>query len=213
MPRRLNLSEALYHAVLMGIKNLKLTLIHAGSLMASRYSRIKQAAQYAEALRNLRLYEDQPRQPKVNSRGARPRSIPVYLVPFGRDIEPDEIVRVRNAETGYNELSGQINTSGGSGSITNTLGTKTPRTMTGFRPARVIWFRNTTRSVTTGTSEVTKQNYLKYNGDRSTCAFGRGIDADNQYDSFEEIKSGLLQANPALEVNRVSLQREFISYK
>lgn len=181
--------------------------------MASRYSRIRDANQLVRALENLRAYEDQERTPRVNSQGARDKQIPVYVVPFGRDILSTEVVRVNNSQPSYTALETLVNNGGGSGSVTNTAGTKTVITMNGFRPARVVWFRNAQRIVSTETSDVTRIQYLKYDGTRSTCAFGRGVDGDNMYDSFEAIKTAILTANPSLEVNRVSLQREKISYR
>lgn len=180
--------------------------------MASRYSKIKQAAQLTEALNNLQLYEKTPRPKKVNTRGARDPAKNVYIIPFGVDIETDEVVRVRNSVEGYTALATLINTAGNQGETTDARGTKTPAIVGGFRPARIVWFRNASRSVTVGTSEATKQKYLKYNGDRSTCAFGRGTATDNQYDAFNEIKTTILASNPSLEVNRVSITREVIRY-
>jgi hypothetical protein len=180
--------------------------------MASRYSRIRQAQQLAESLRNLRLYEDTPRQPRVNSRGARDPSKNTYVVPYGLDLETDEVARVRNSVQGYTALATRINQAGTQGAITDALGTKTVRVVGGYRPARLVWFRNATRSVQEKTSDVTKDKYLKYNGDRSSCAFGRNVATDNLYDAFNNIKTAVLQANPTLEVNRVSLTPEVIRY-
>lgn len=179
--------------------------------MASRYSTIRKAAQLAEALRNLRLYEDTPRQPKLNSRGARKPSKNIYIVPFGRDLETDEVVRVRGSVAGYTALAGQINTASTQGEVTDQVGTKTVVTVSGFRPARVVWFRNATRSVIEKKSDVTKIDYLKYNGDRDSCAFGRKVATDNQYDAFDDIKT-VITSSGALVINRVTLTPERIRY-
>lgn len=179
--------------------------------MASRYSNIRQAAQLAESLRNLRLYEDTPRVRRVNSRGPRDPSKNLYIVPFGRDLGTDEVVRVRNSIQGYTALSPLINQAGLQGETTDARGTKTPVVVAGYRPSRIVWFRNTTRSVIAKISDVTKDSYLKYNGDRDTCAFGRGAATDNEYDSFDEIKTVIL-SNASFVVNRVSLTPERIRY-
>lgn len=180
--------------------------------MASRYSKIKQAAQLTEALKNLHIYENAVRPRKVNSRGARDPAKNVYVTPFGTDIETTELVRVRNSVQGYTALATLINTSGIQGEVTDTRGTKTPAIVGGFRPARIVWFRNASRTVETKKSDVTKTDYLKYKGDRSTCAFGRGAATDNEYDAFNEIKTTILASNNGLEVNRVSLTREVVRY-
>ena len=180
--------------------------------MSSRYSNIRQAAQLTQALANLRAYEDRVPNPKVNSQGARDAAKNVYIVPFGTDLETDEVVRVRNSVQGYTALSALINQSGNQGETTDALATKKATVVGGFRPARIVWFRNATRSVTTPISEATKIKYLKYNGDRSSCAFGRGAATDNLYDAFNQIKTTVLGSNPSLAVNRVSLTPERIRY-
>ena len=179
--------------------------------MATRYSRIRSANQLADALAKLRAYEDRPKTPKVNSRGARDPAKNVYIVPFGKDLDTDEVVRVRNSIDGYAALNLQINASGTQGEVTDARGTKTPVVIPGYRPARIVWFRNQTRSVTVGRSDATGIQYLKYNGDRSTCAFGRKATTDNQYDAFDEVKTAITNA-PGLVVNRVTLTPERIRY-
>ncbi len=180
--------------------------------MAARYSRIRQAKQLENSLTNLRLYEDTPRVRRVNSRGAREPSITVFVVPFGADVETDEVVAVRNVGIGYTALADKINAPTTQGEVTNVRGAKTIVRVAGFNSAKVVWFRNATRSVEEKISDVTKDRYLKYNGTRSSCAFGRKATTDNQYDAFNEIKTAILTTGPTLAVNRVSLIPEKIRY-
>lgn len=195
-----------------GINSLITLLLLSGLIMASRYATIKRAAQLTESLRNLQIYENTIRPRKVNSRGAREPSKNAYVTPFGTDILTTEVVRVRTSVPGYTALATLINMPDNQAEVADTLGAKEIRTVGGFRPARIIWFRNATRSVITKKSDVTKDDYLKYDGDRDTCPFGRKVIADNQYDAFNAIKTAVLGSNAGLAVNRVSLTPERIRY-
>jgi hypothetical protein len=178
----------------------------------SRYSRIRQAAQLQLALTALRAYDDTPRTPQLNTRGAQGPFTNVYVNPFGFDIETDEVIRVRNNAPAYTALATAINTTDTGAEVTNALGSKTVAIRGGFSAARIIWFRNATRSVTTPRSAVTNLQYLKYAGDRSSCAFGRKAATDNMHDAFSQIKGVLLTSNAGLAVNRVTLQPERVRY-
>lgn len=180
--------------------------------MARRYSRIREAGQLNIALTNYINYLTTPRTQNIGSRGARPASKSAYVVPFGFDVATDEVVRVQNSVAGYTALATRINTTGTGAEVTDTLGSKTLATVGQFSPARIVWFRNATRSTTVARSEVTNLEYLKYNGDRSSCAMGRKTSTDNEYDAFESVKSVILAANTSLAVNRISLSREKYSY-
>jgi hypothetical protein len=180
--------------------------------MATRYSRIRQAAQLQQALTNYTRYLTTPRVPQVNSRGAQDPKINAYVTPFGYDLLTTQVVRVRVGDTAYPLLAPRINASGTGGKISNTLGSNTVVTRGGFAPARIVWFRNATRSVEEKRSDVTNTPYLKYNGERSSCAFGRAAADDNMNDAFEAIKAGIFAANAGLAVNRVTLTPEKVRY-
>lgn len=180
--------------------------------MGRRFSNIRRAAQLQAALTAYTTWLTEPRQPRINSRGARPPSKAIYVTPFGFDLETDELARARNSVEGYTALASTINASGTGGKVVDTLGTNSIATVGRFSPARIVWFRNASRSVQEVRSEITNQDYLKYNGDRSSCAFGREQADDNMYDAFDAIKAALTAANSSLEVNRISLTREKYSY-
>lgn len=179
----------------------------------SRYSRIRQGAQLNEALTNYINYLQTPRQPRVGSQGPRPPRRAVYVTPFGFDVQASELVRVSNGVDDYTALASQINQAGTGGEVTDTLGSNSVAQVGSFSPARVVWFRNSTISTQVRRSEVTNQEYLDYNGDRSSCAFGRENADDNQYDAFDAIKAVILAGNAGLELNRVSLTRERYNYR
>ena len=180
--------------------------------MARRYSRIREAGQLNAALTNYIQYLTQPRDRNIGTRGARPPSQSIYVTPFGFDVATDEVVRVRNSQDGYSALATRINAAGTGAEVLNTLGAKTLATVGQFTPARVVWFRNATRSVSVERSDVTNLQYLKYDGQRDSCGFGRKTATDNQYDAFDSIKTGILAANTNLEVNRISLSPEKYAY-
>lgn len=180
--------------------------------MARRYSRIREAGQLNLALTSYIQYLTTPRERNIGSQGPRPDSKAAYVVPFGFDIATDELVRVQNSVEGYTALAGRVNTAGTGAEVVDTLGTKSVASVGQFSPSRVVWFRNATRTTTVARSAVTNLQYLKYSGDRSSCAMGRKTATDNEYDAFESVKSVILQATPTLEVNRISLSREKYSY-
>lgn len=180
--------------------------------MSRRYSRIRQAAELNQALTNYISYITTPRDRNVGSRGPQEPRKSVYVTPFGFDLQTDEIVRATNGVADYTALAARVNGAGTGGQVTDALGTKTIATIGRFSPARVVWFRNATRTTQVVRSDVTNLQYLKYNGDRASCAFGRAAADDNEYDAFDAIKADILQANASFETNRVSLSREKYSY-
>jgi hypothetical protein len=80
--------------------------------------------------------------------------------------------------------------------------------------ARVTTFENATRSVSVATSDVTSQRYLKYSGDRFSCAFGKATKAGTgkMVDLFDALKSAL-KARDGLAINRVSLTPERYAFR
>ena len=180
--------------------------------MSRRYSRIRQAGQLNLALQNYIQYLTEPRERNVGTRGPQDPRKSVYVTPFGFDLATAELARVTNGVDDYAVLAPKINASGTGGAVTDTLGTKTIATVGRFSPARIVWFRNATRTTSVVRSEVTNLQYLKYSGDRSSCAFGRENADDNQYDAFDAIKAAILADDADYETNRVSLTREKYSY-
>ena len=178
--------------------------------MGSRYSDIRRGAQLNEDLNNYINYLSTPRTPNVGGGTPRGAQRQLFLTPFGQDIETDQVVQVQANADSYTALSAYI-VSGNGAAVDTAVGTKTIANLKGFRPARVVWFRNATRSVTVARSEVTNRQYLKYAGDRASCPFGRATATDDQMDVFNAIKADILTNNASLEVNRVSLTREKIS--
>lgn len=178
--------------------------------MSRRYSRIRQGAVYNEALQRYVTYlttaATRPR--RLNSQGARGTTQTVYLTPFGFDIATDETVSAKVNPDHYTALSTYINGASTGASVSNAIGANTLVTERGFRPARIVWFSNATRSVAVATSDVTGIQYLKYNGDRQSCPFGRNTATDDEVDAFNGVKAAILQATASRAVNRVSLSRE-----
>jgi hypothetical protein len=180
--------------------------------MSSRYSNIRQAVQLQAALTALRAHEDRVRTPQINSRGAQGARKNVYVNAFGFTFESTEVLRVRNNSADYTTLSTPINNAATGAKVTDALGSNTVVVRPGFSPARIVWFRNATRSVTPARSEATNQEYLKYAGERSSCAFGRKTVADSQNSVFDAIKTAITAANPGNVINRITLQPERVRY-
>ena len=177
--------------------------------MGNRYSDIRRGAQLARDLTNYTTYLSTPREPRVNSRGARATQRTLYITPFGQDIAAAEVVRARSAADSYTALQPYL-VSGNGAQVDTAPGANSTIRIPGFRAARVVWFRNSTRSVQEVRSRVTNRAYLKYNGDTDSCVFGRATASDDEMDVFNAIKDDILQANAGLAVNRVSLTRERI---
>lgn len=179
--------------------------------MGRRYSDILRGAQLAKDLENYTTYLTTPRDRNVGTGGDRAPQRQLFLTPFGQDIETDELVQVQGSQAGYTALSTYI-VAGNGAEVATALGANTVATVPNFRPARIVWFRNATKTKTVVRSKVTNRQYLKYAGDRDSCPFGRATATDDQIDVFNSIKADILANNNTLEVNRVSLTREKISF-
>lgn len=180
----------------------------------SRYSDIRRGAQLAEAQQQYIQHISTPRDPNIGSRGPRPPQKPVYVVPYTFDLGAvDEVLQVNNSVTGYAALAANIN-GVATAEVTDALGAKNVAPMNGFRPARIVWVSAANKTLVAKRSEITNQLYGSYaNTTRHSCAFGSTADADDMHDAFAAIKVAILAANAGLEINRVSLTRENLSYR
>lgn len=182
--------------------------------MSRRYSDIISSARLRPALdRYVQYLEGTVTRPsRINTQGDRQATNPVYVFPFGMDLAVDEVITAFYSTARDNVLVPIINAVTGV-DVSVALGAKTPVERRGFRAARVVWFRNATKTKTVGTSDVTGLQYLRYAGTRSSCPFGRD-DASSPadiFDSFDQIKASL-KSQPNLAVNRVSLTKESFKY-
>ncbi|MEM6353589.1 MAG: hypothetical protein AAF766_22795 [Cyanobacteria bacterium P01_D01_bin.14] len=175
----------------------------------ARYSDIRRAAQLNQALQNYINYLGTPRTPNVGGGTPRGPQQQLFIQPFGQDLPLNSRVQVQASTDSYAALSQYI-VAGNGAEADTAIGANSVVNLPKFRPARVVWFRNPTRTVQTATSGVTGQRYLKYNGDRDSCPFGRAAADDDQMDVFNAIKADILTTNTNLEVNRVSITREKI---
>lgn len=179
--------------------------------MARRFSRVKQGQKLADAWTNYKSYWDNyaSRPSRVGQGTPLELDAICYLTPFSIDVPLSTVVSARAYNSGYTTLQNYINTgSDGQASVANALGGNSVTNIAKFRPARVIWQRAATRSISTPTSQFTGQEYLKYNNlERFSCPFGATADTDDIMDAFLAVKATVL-AVPGFEVSRVSLQRE-----
>lgn len=179
--------------------------------MSNRFSRVRQGGKYKVAMDNYIQYLQgiATRPSRVGTRGAQPRRIPLYLTPFGFDIPTDQIYEARATEEDYNFLSPQITPHA---EVLNAPGSKEAVKRRGFKAARIVFFGNSARSVTVVKSDITKMDYLKYNGERRSCPFGRKAVDDDLNDVFGEIRAALNTQYSNYEVRRISLDPERLSY-
>lgn len=183
--------------------------------MGRRYSRILDSARLAPAVdRYIQYLTGQAQRPsRIGQGGPRGATARAFYVPFGTDLGEGQVLSASVNPTHYADLAPTINSPGTGAAVTNDLGADELSPVTGVRPARVVWFRNATRSVQVATSDITGLKYLKYAGERSACPFGRpsANSTSDLFDAFSEIK-GLLLDRPGLDINRVSLIREDKKY-
>lgn len=174
----------------------------------ARYSDIRRGGELKYALDNWinHMTDYENRESGIGQGQERGAQATVYVVPFMKDLTLDEVVEVNVTATHLADLRTYITAADGA-EVIEAIGSKTPITVTGFRAARVTWFRNANKVKTVATSKVTKLKYLKYAGDRSACPFGRAADSDDQQDAFNAVRAQL-KAQAGLAVNRVSLVRE-----
>jgi hypothetical protein len=182
--------------------------------MAKRYSDILQSARLRPALDRYvdYLQGTVTRPSRINTQGDRQATNPVYVYPFGLDLATGQVITAYYSTARDNALVAIINAVTGI-NVDTTLGASTPVERRGFKAARVVWFRNATKTKTVGTSTVTGLQYLRYAGTRLSCPFGRD-DASSpadMFDGFNAVKTSL-KAQPNLAVNRVSLVKESFKY-
>ncbi len=182
--------------------------------MARRYSDIINSARLRPALdRYVQYLEGAVTRPsRINTQGDRAAVNPVFIYPFGLDLATNQVITAFYSTTRDNVLVPFINAVTGI-NVDTTLGSNTPVERPGFRAARVVWFRNATKTKTVGTSDVTGLQYLKYAGTRSSCPFGRddATSPADMFDAFSSVKTAL-KAQQNLAVNRVSLTKESFKY-
>ncbi len=178
--------------------------------MSNRYSRVRRGAMYKEALDNYvqHLQTMGTRQPKLNTRGALGARKQVFLTPFDKDLPTDKVVEARMAADHWTVMGPFINDGSTNAELLEALGSKTVVSSVGFTPARVIYFRNTTRSVTVKKSEVTKMDYLSYNGDRYSAPFGRKAAGDDEADCAAAIRAKINTDNASFAIRRISFTPE-----
>ena len=180
--------------------------------MARRYSRIIQSSRLRSAAdRYIAYLQGQlDRTSRVGTQGPRKNTKNVYVTPFGFDIPVDEIYRSTVDPDAYTYLQTLIY--GNDGEVAETT-TKDVSPTTGFSSARIRILISANRSVEVKTSDVTGLEYLKYNGTRHSCPFGRKTETDDQHDVFQSIKTAFFAANSTAEVKRCNLSREKFSYQ
>ena len=174
----------------------------------ARYSDIRRGGELKYALDNwiTHMTDYESRDSGIGQGQERGEQSTVYVVPFMKDLTLDQVVEVSVTATHLSALRSYIASADGA-EVIEAIGTKTPIVIKGFRPARVTWFRNATKVKSVQTSKVTKLKYLKYEGDRSACPFGRQTDSDDQQDAYNAVRAQL-KAEAGLAVNRISLVRE-----
>lgn len=179
--------------------------------MGRRFSDVKRGAKLNTALTNYINYLQTAgtRPSRIGTQGARNLSVVLYIQPFTAQVAADEFLMARTTPESDTKLRTIVN-GVTHAAVTNTLGANTIITLPKFKAARVVYFENSTRSVSVQSSDITGLQYLKYAGERFSLPFGANADADDQMEGFLEAKAAILTANAAAAIKRVSLSREYV---
>lgn len=177
----------------------------------ARYSDIRRGGELKYALDNWvkHMTDYENRESNIGQGKERGTQKTLFVVPFMKDLTLDQVVEVGATADQFAVLKEFIDAADGA-EVLDAVGSKTPVTIKGFRPARVTWFRNATKTKTVATSKITKLKYLKYAGTRYASPFGRKSDTSDQLDAYNSIRTGL-KAKEGFAVSRVSLVREKFS--
>lgn len=183
--------------------------------MANRYSRITESARLRPALDRYVTYLSgaATRPSRVGTRGAAAERDEVAVLPFTFALTTGQKVIVTVAKESLTFLSSQINATADANVDTAPEAVTNPLYIPGFKAARVVFFHNTVRTVSTPTSDVTGLEYLKYNGDRYSCVFGAKTANNDERDAFLLIKRRLQQQHQTSKIKRVSLIPEKSQYR
>lgn len=148
---------------------------------------IRTAATLERYIANIR--ESATEQPNLNSRGARSRTRELAIIPFSFDTAVGTFALVTTTDRSWAALSTAIGTQADS-----TPDAAASQKISGFRPAKVLYFMSASRSVSIETSERTGLRYLKYAGSNYSSPFGRapGDATQDEFDVFMTIRGELL---------------------
>ena len=176
--------------------------------MATRFGRLRQSQKLSEAYTKYKEWQDRPYAPQPGSRGQAKSRLPVYLHPFGITFDDNEVYTSRADPNTIDELSGYL--AGTGGSVSQTLAsTEKLIKVSGFKAARIIIFKNASYSASPKKSDITQQDYLKYEGVRQSLPFGQDSGTDEMITVFNQARANIFTALASSnEILRVSLQRE-----
>jgi hypothetical protein len=176
-----------------------------------RYSDIKRGAKLKVGLDNYinHLQTMGTRPSRIGTRGAMNLDETLFVQPFTVTVGINEYLQSRCTTGSKTKLLTIVN-GADDAAVADNLGANDLISLPKFRPARVVYFENATRSVSVQTSDVTGLQYLKYAGERFSLPFGAQTAAADQTDAFLAAKAAILTANAAADIKRVSLSREYV---
>lgn len=176
-----------------------------------RYSDIKRGAKLKVGLDNYinHLQTMGTRPSRIGTRGAMNLDETLFIQPFTVTVGLTEYLQARCTTESRTKLLTIVD-GAADAAISTAIGGGDLITLSKFRPARVVYFENSTRSVSVQTSDVTGLQYLKYAGERFSIPFGAQTATSDQTDAFLSAKAAILTANAAAAIKRVSLNREYV---
>lgn len=170
-----------------------------------RFRDVRRGARLNEALTNYQAYLARSVSTALPNYKAKANPIALQITPFGFDLPTGSFARV-NGNEGWATVNGMA---GVTNATTVAPAGANANQIRGFRPARVTWFRSTTKSVTNEQSRYTLQTYRKYTGDRFSMPFGQRADTDREFEVADKIKTAL-KSDPAYVISRVSITPEMM---
>jgi hypothetical protein len=126
----------------------------------------------------------------VGTRGNRPASVQVYVVPFGQDFGANNYLRASALTPAIAALRGAVGTHA---KESITAGTDNALRLRGVHAARVSATSGLATQGTSKTSKLTGLHYASYGGTSKSMPFGKTsrTATETQEDVFEVIKAGL----------------------
>lgn len=172
-----------------------------------RFSRIKQGAELNQALDNYVNYiRDTANRPtkrlQGGTRGARRKTVIRGVQPFGQELAANTFYEVRIGEDSITALGSAVGTR-----LKEIQAPANVMRVKGFRPAKFSVFAGNGNAVY-AQSKITRQYYLKYDGDNYSIPFGASSETEEEAQGAQVVKAAINNALGDKDIKRFSYQPE-----
>jgi hypothetical protein len=122
------------------------------------------------------------------SRGNRPTSMPLYVLPFGIDLGTELVLETSALQASHAALNAGV---GGNRVLESVPAGKAPIKIRTAKAARVSATSGLSGTGTNERSKLTGLYYKDYGGQSFSCPFGRNTAAEKEGEAFAAIKAAL----------------------